>query len=179
FRAKALLQFFRKCANEYRYGQVVQRLQGFRVHHPGRRRQGSLCPLLGDPGQRLQVPEGKPEGVVRCDRRPEGRSGRQHQAHRVTSRAGREKKPGQPGFFNGGSERGRVELARSERPFLDRTGALLYPAAPWTSEKRGGNRNSHWSSRGKRRRAGSATLRQPCRPRLRKAATQRRTKRRC
>src|SRR5437016_528574 len=123
FRAKALLQFFRKCANEYRYGQVVQRFQGFRVHHPGRRRQGSVRPLLGDPGQRFQVPEGKPEGVLRRDRRPERRPGRQHQAPRLT-RAQAEKKPGQPGFFHGASKRTGFELARREHPFLDRTGAV-------------------------------------------------------
>src|SRR5882762_3951280 len=100
FRAKSpLIIFFRKFANEYRYGQVVQRFQGLRVHHSGRRRQGSVRALLGDPGQRFQDPEGKPEGVLRCHRRSERRSGGQHQARRVTA-APAENKPGRPGFFH-------------------------------------------------------------------------------
>src|SRR5450631_4129619 len=55
-----------------RYRQVVQRREGFRIHHPGRWRQGSLCPSFGNPGNGLQVPQGRPEGGVRGDARRQG-----------------------------------------------------------------------------------------------------------
>ncbi len=90
-----------------------------------------------------------------------------------------EKKPGQPGFFIGGSEEGGVDLLAANAHSSTERGRFHYPAAPWTSEKRGGNRNSNWSSVGTRRRSGCATLRQPCRPRLRRTATRRRTKKGC
>src|SRR5262245_54114475 len=40
-----------------RYGQVVQRGQGLRIHHPARRIEGLLRPPLGDPGQGVQDPD--------------------------------------------------------------------------------------------------------------------------
>src|SRR5438552_3822964 len=132
--------------------------------------------LLGDPGKWLQVPEGEPEGVLRCDSRPERRPGRQHQAHRVTRVTGRKKARSAGLFSFGSSETGGVDLPAANARSSTERGRFHYPAAPWTSEKRGGNRNSNWSSVGTRRRSGCARLRRPCRPRLRRTAMPRRTK---
>src|SRR5689334_1296569 len=69
--------------NEHRYREVVQRLEGLRLHQARRRRRGPLRPFLRDPGQRLQDPEGEPEGGVRDQGRPQGQAGGRDQADRL------------------------------------------------------------------------------------------------
>src|ERR1043166_7502171 len=54
---------------EQRYGEVVQRRQRLRLHHAGGRRQGRVLAFLGDPGGRLQKPQGKRQGRVQYRRK--------------------------------------------------------------------------------------------------------------
>src|SRR5882672_2692480 len=82
-RPRHFLFFSGKKRHGYWHGKVVQRLQGLRLHHSGRRRQGFVRALLRDPGGRIQDPEGEPEGQLRGRSGAEGPAGSEHQAHRV------------------------------------------------------------------------------------------------
>lgn len=56
-------------------GPVVQRREGLRVHHPAERRR-PLRPLQGDPGPRVQDPQGGPGRNLRRHAWPEGHASR-------------------------------------------------------------------------------------------------------
>src|SRR4051812_47321521 len=79
------------------YREVVQRLQRLRIHHAGRRRQGSVLPSQRDSRLRLQIAQGWPEGLVRRDARPEGPRRDERQA--PLSNPAQERKPASAGFF--------------------------------------------------------------------------------
>src|SRR4051812_45902129 len=57
---------------------MVQLGEGLRVHHPGRRRERRLRPLLGNLDERLPQPGREPAGRVRDHAGPEGTAGGEH-----------------------------------------------------------------------------------------------------
>src|SRR5207302_2549609 len=65
--------------------QVVQRCEGLRVHHAGRRRQGPVRPSFADRRQRLQVADRGRQGGVRSPRGREGPRGDERRACRVAT----------------------------------------------------------------------------------------------
>src|SRR5215831_14538279 len=74
----------RKQAYGNRHGEVVQRRQGLRVHHAGRRRRRPLRAFLGYPDEWLQDAQRRPEGELRSHPGPEGEAGLEH-SNRLTS----------------------------------------------------------------------------------------------
>jgi len=142
---------------------VVQRLQGFRFIPPDGGGKDLFAALLGDQGSG-SIPEGEPKWSFdvtagRKATRPSTSSPSRN------NRCSPEKSPGSRAFFMG-CGKGGVEVARSERPFLDRTGRfIILPSMD--KRKRGGTGQQlveRWNAAASR----LATLRQPCRPRLRK-----------
>src|SRR5262249_25424093 len=64
--------------------QVVQQREGLRVHHTGRRWQGSVRALQRDPGGWVQVAPGRRERGVRASAGREGPAGRERRGRRVS-----------------------------------------------------------------------------------------------
>src|SRR5215470_17493839 len=61
-----------------RHGQVVQRREGLRVHHAGRRRRRPVRAFFGHSDERLQNAEGRSEGELRSHPGTQGEASRQH-----------------------------------------------------------------------------------------------------
>ncbi|SON93519.1 hypothetical protein XFF6990_110032 [Xanthomonas citri pv. fuscans] len=70
----SIVQEFVNVRSSERYREVVQRCQGLRFHHPGKR-PGPVRALPCHPGHRLQVAAGRPEGDLRRRAGPEGHAG--------------------------------------------------------------------------------------------------------
>src|SRR5512133_2216944 len=70
-------------SNGYRYREVVQRREGLRLHHAGRRGRRRVLPPHRHPGRRVPHPRRGPEGGVRRDEGPEGPPGRERPRHLI------------------------------------------------------------------------------------------------
>src|SRR5687767_6155533 len=65
------------------YREVVQRREGLRFHHAGRRGRGPLLPPQRDPDRWLPLPAGRAEGRVRRRPWPQGPAGAERPPHRL------------------------------------------------------------------------------------------------
>src|SRR6266581_4725797 len=61
-----------------RHGQVVQRREGLRLHHAGRRWRRPFRAFLGHSDERFQDAEGRPEGELRSHPGTQGKAGLEH-----------------------------------------------------------------------------------------------------